>query len=1352
MDMKKNIFTGLFMILTLITCGQTPSFQWAKSMGGYYGIARGASVTSDISGNIYTTGSFEGRVDFDPGAGTTYLTALGGNDIFTIKQDGSGNLIWAKRIGGISDDKGTSIIVTPSGILVAGYFTGTVDFDPGAPVTNLTSAGGTDAYISLFDAGGNFIYVRQFGGSMGELIRSLALNSTNEIFATGGFSGIVDFDPGTGTYNMNAGGTDNTFILKLSSSGNFVWAKQLGSSIIRGNSISVDLTGNVYTAGEFTNTVDFDPGAAIFNLTPVGPMDGFVIKLNSAGNFVWAKTIGSSGFIYGKSVKADASGNVYLLGDFYGVADFDPGPNVYNLTPYGNLDGYLTKLDASGNHVWTIQIGGTSSDEVNSLHLDGSGNFYITGLFNGTVDFDHSSSTFNLTTLSWEIFVLKLNASGTFAWVKQAGGSSNDAGLSITVDASGNVYHMGYFSKFSDFDPGTSVFNLTAIGGNFMYLSKLNSSGNFLWANAFGSGSATFVKSMTTDASGNVYTTGYFYGNVDFDPSPAVFTLSTLASDIDGDVFVTKCNSSGNLLWAKQFGSTSHDYANSIAVDASGNVFTSGSFKGTVDFDPGLGTFNLITTSTEIFISKLDASGNFGWATKMGTLTNIYSLALDASGNIFCVGNYFSGTHSNQIYINKVSASGNLLWSKNYGGTGSEQANAVVVDQSGNMYITGSFTGTTDFDPGTGIYNVTSAGFGDAFISKLDGSGNLIWIKQLGGTDGDQGIAMTIDAAGMVYITGTFFQTADFDPGPGTFNMTAVGFSDIFICKLDNTGNLIWAKQFAGNNSDLVRAIGVDNTGSVYTAGTFYTTTDFDPGSGINNLTSNGQDGFVSKLNSSGNFVWAQQIGNAYPDQVYSMAVDLSSNVYTTGNYYQTVDFDPGTGISNLTAIGNPDMFIFKLSQCITPTASITASGPTSFCLPGSVTLNANTGIGLSYQWIKNGVFISGATSSGYIATTTGSYTVTVINNCGTSISSPVSVTASSSIPSAPGSITTSGGVVKVCPGEQRTYSVTSASGISSYTWIPCIGSIIISGQNTNSVIIQYNSNFPASDTLRVVANNTCGTSTQRKLKVSRNNPAAPSAITGDNYAVCNLSGKPYSVTNVTGMSYSWSFNNGMSSVASGQGTSSITANYSSGFISGSLSVTANNACGTSIARLKTIYAKPATPAAITGTTSVCANQQDVPYSITPLSNVINYTWTGPTGSHISDGTTTSSGATLVTTSSSVTVDFATTAGSVKVRGNNACASGSYKSLAVTMPCREKANLSVLGKLNVYPNPVTDYLFVDNASGSEIKILDAAGKIIIIQKLTNHSTVQTNGLVPGIYFYEIIYENKMQSVGKFMKN
>ena len=479
-------------------------------------------------------------------------------------------------------------------------------------------------------------------------------------------------------------------------------------------------------------------------------------------------------------------------------------------------------------------------------------------------------------------------ATNSLAWtprtpeiaVAKFGGVGEDFGRAIAVDSSGNIYTTGHFNGTVDFDPGAGTTNLTSAGGNDVFVSKLNSAGELVWVKQFGGTGNDMGYSVAVDSSGNVHTTGFFSETVDFDPGAGTENLTSSPTGWT-DVFVSKLNSTGAFVWAKRFGANDAERGYSIAVDSSGNVYTTGIFMNFVDFDPGAGEFILNGRS---FVSKLNSLGAFVWA-----------VSLEESSS-----------------------------------------ESVVVDSSGNVYTTGQFSGTVDFDPGAGTTNLTSAGVGDIFVSKLNSLGAFVWAKRLGGTSQDWGKSVAVDSSGNVYTTGYFNETADFDPGAGTANLISAQIGDVvFVSKLNSTGDFVWAKQFNGDPGQHGYAIKVDSSGNVYTAGYFQGTVDFDPGAGTANLTGTGSnDVFVSKLDSTGVFVWAKKLGSNGFNIAYSVAVDSTGNVYTTGRFEGTGDFDPGAGTANLVSAGDADVFVSKLSSAgaavsvTTTTTSTTTTTP----------------------------------------------------------------------------------------------------------------------------------------------------------------------------------------------------------------------------------------------------------------------------------------------------------------------------------------------------------------------------------------------------------------------------------------
>jgi Ig-like domain CHU_C associated/Beta-propeller repeat len=474
--MKKTIALLICISSLVLMRAQVPVFQWAKRIGGSGFDAARSLVVDDVSGNIYTTGSFQGTVDFDPGAGTFNLTSAGNNDVFILKLDASGNFLWAKNIGGASDENGSYIDLDASGNLyVVGSFGSIVDFDPNGGVVNLTSAGSDDAYVLKLDASGTFLWAKSVGGTGAENATSVSIDAFGNVCVIGDFAVTGDFDPGSGVANLTSVGSNDAFILKLDASGNYMWAKRFGDiGYDSGRSITTDASGNVYATGAFQGIADFDPGAGTFNLTSAGNNDIFVLKLDASGNYVWAKNMGGTSYDSGASILTDGSGNVYTIGDLQGTGDFDPGAGTANLTAISN-DVFLSKLDASGNYVWAKSWGGSALDYGISITMDLANNLYATGYFFGTVDFDPGAGSSNLVSYGgYDAYISKLDPSGNFVWAKQLGGTANDYGFSIKVDASSDsIYTAGFFNNTADFDPGISTFNLTSVSAADAFVHKM---------------------------------------------------------------------------------------------------------------------------------------------------------------------------------------------------------------------------------------------------------------------------------------------------------------------------------------------------------------------------------------------------------------------------------------------------------------------------------------------------------------------------------------------------------------------------------------------------------------------------------------------------------------------------------------------------------------------------------------------------------------------------------------------------------------------------------------------------------------------------------------------------------------
>lgn len=529
-----------------------------------------------------------------------------------------------------------------------------------------------------------------------------------------------------------------------------------------------------------------------------------------------------------------------------------------------------------------------------------------------------------------------LTAQTNFQWAKQMGGNINDRGNAITTDAFGNVYTTGNFAGTGDFDPGPGTFTMSASGTNpDIFVSKIDVSGNFVWAKQIGSTGFDVGKSINIDGTGNINITGSFQGTVDFDPSNAINNLISLGNN---DIFILKLSPSGNFVWAKNIGGSGDDKGHSITTDAAGNVFTTGYFNGNADFDPSAATYtlNALGGNEDVFVSKLDAAGNFVWAKQ-----------------------FIASTGSPQLF-----------------------GNGITLDGLGNVCIGGSFTGQVDFDPSATTYTLNAVNM-DIFIAKLDGLGNFVWAKNMGGPGGSNtALAITVDATNNIYATGYFDQTTDFDPSASTFALTSFGGVDIFVLKLDASGNFGWAKKMGGISSDQGKSIAISSTGDVYTTGHYSSLSDFDPSASTFTLSTIGGSGvFVSKLDASGNFVLANSFGYSNSSG-NGIAVGNYFDIYTTGNFDQTTDFDPNIGTFTLTPFGgggSDDIFVHKLGQTICPTFTLnsTTASYTLMCALNSLTLNAvntSTMPSVTYTWTTPS-FTTSAGSS-YTATASGIYTI----------------------------------------------------------------------------------------------------------------------------------------------------------------------------------------------------------------------------------------------------------------------------------------------------------------------------------------------------------------------------------------
>ena len=491
--MKTIILIFLSSVLSLFTL-DAQSLEWVKQIGGKGGKIESQVMTMDSSSNIYIAGRFFGTIDMDPSPSKTLNFTPGQRrvGIFISKFDSTGQLLWAKELKDKNDDSRIrirDILLDKMGnILLTGHFEGEIDFDPGPGSFNLKSSKNNnrftqDIFVLKISASGNFLWAKKMGGSSSWVQgHSIVTDANDDVYINGSFSGSANFNPGSGSFTLSSNGFRDIFVCKLNSVGNFMWAKQIGGKKrdISG-SLKIDNSGNINFLAFFRDTVVLNPGPGTFNVTIKG---NAIVKLDSSGGFIWAKKIGA-----GSYMALDESGQFYVTGTFTATTDFDPGSGTFNLVPDGSSDIFISKLSSKGDLIWAKSVRGSADygDYPNHITLAPDGHAYISGRFKDTADFDPGSGMALRYALKkrGSTFILKLDTSGNFRWVKQVTNAHKrnpdpnrpnlrDSVAKFMVNYLGNIYSVGYFGDTTDFAPGSSVFNLSPLGKRDVFIHKMS--------------------------------------------------------------------------------------------------------------------------------------------------------------------------------------------------------------------------------------------------------------------------------------------------------------------------------------------------------------------------------------------------------------------------------------------------------------------------------------------------------------------------------------------------------------------------------------------------------------------------------------------------------------------------------------------------------------------------------------------------------------------------------------------------------------------------------------------------------------------------------------------------------------
>ena len=441
------------------------------------------------------------------------------------------------------------------------------------------------------------------------MIRDTDTDSNGDFYSIFRTQGTIDTDPSQDTSAIITVGSTDLIIQKADTSGNLIWAKHfpgLSNWSVSGLNIKCDQLGNIIVIGNFTDSVDFNPDTNSFFM--IGHSDIFVVKLDTAGNFVWANRTGGLSSNWPSGLNTDNAGNIYVTGTFYDSIDLDPSPGILMKYSNGTKDFFIQKLTPNGNLIWAQSYGGNGNDFCSTVAIDPQSDIILTGSYSGTTYFDATDSTQVLTgTQSRNLFILKLDSSGGFIWTKGTPPSNNIIGNDISLDAIGNIFISGIFDEQANFDtiPSSSLYTGERMDFDVYdaYLLKLRSNGDFVWVKGFQGYGANDISSPIFTTNNQMTLAGHFTYKIDVDPSPTNYVFT---GDWQTNMYVEKLDSLGNFIWASPFFSSILCVGKPISLTSTNELFIGGSYNGMVDFDPGMDTLNYTSQNgTNAFYLKL---------------------------------------------------------------------------------------------------------------------------------------------------------------------------------------------------------------------------------------------------------------------------------------------------------------------------------------------------------------------------------------------------------------------------------------------------------------------------------------------------------------------------------------------------------------------------------------------------------------------------------------------------------------------------------------------------------------------------------------------------------------------------
>lgn len=858
--------------------------------------------------------------------------------------DQEGNLIWDRTIWDDSSVVPESIITDNQGNLyITGFFTQTVDFNPGTPDSEHTSNGDRDVFLCKYSIDGDFQWVRTWGGEETDYGLHLGLDSTGMVYVLGSFKAIVDLDPGTGEFNVSNYGVTSLSLSKFSPSGHFISGAAWDIFALQGfNGLFIDQMDWVYITGSFYDRTDFDPGEG----TEIHDTEGhsaFVLKLNPDLELECVRTWGKGFSIDASLVQINKEGNILIAGTFsdlpeiYPLHDFDPGLGVEEHASNGKADIYLCNFSPEGAlnsplslygdaPIWNSEIpleiyGERVGDRMVGITEVNVGPGYAVVDYATATDPQGDAVIYNIYYID--------AATGDDPFDDSNNTEARNVGEhqnAIRGLEPGQTYHFGVRAtdNYGNSDTNTDILTVE------IPIEFPTGEG---WARSWGGEQRDQGTGVAVDGSGNIYVSGLFSETVDFDPGPGVWKISCPSG---ASFYLSKFDMDCNLLWVRTWEKPEFaiDAQCILDVDAEGNAFISGVLAGQIDLDPGDGVTELQPSGEYTgFISRFDPDGNFLWAKAFENDggCNPDSLVLDNSGNIHLLGSFYGSTDFNPdpggtwiesperqaYFVVKLDSDGEFKWANTWEiPEGGAYFTHISVDYDSNCYVGGSFITYVDLNPGPkyDLYSLDEPlTTRDIFVVKLNSDGDYEWGTAFNETNNLAMYDMICDSESNVFVTGWFLDTVDLDPGQTVSEFTSNGWSDAFLCKLNSDGEYLWAQCFGGEKFEDGSGLGVDYDGNIYLAGKFARTVDFDPSPGVSEKTAaSDYDAFLSVFSPDGDFL---QVSNWDGGEIYGFVTDEFGTTYITGRFSSILDLGLNEILQYHVSNGSHDAYLLKIPR-----------------------------------------------------------------------------------------------------------------------------------------------------------------------------------------------------------------------------------------------------------------------------------------------------------------------------------------------------------------------------------------------------------------------------------------------------